>query len=74
MSDLVGNPEDRFSRVAAHIMSKSMSDIKQLSWITLVLGEFGGKVVEPQTPNQMVLGSKLCCVLEQDTLTPYSFG
>ena len=51
-----------------------MADIKQLSWITLVLGELGGKVVEPQTLNQMVLGSKLCCVLEQDTLTPYSFG
>ena len=38
--------------------------------------ERGGVVVERWTPNREVMGSiptaPLCCVLEQDTLTPYS--
>ena len=38
--------------------------------------ERGGVIVECRTPNREVLGlfptGVLCCVLEQDTLTPYS--
>ena len=35
VSDLVGNPEDRFSRVAAHMMSLSLG-LCELFWLLLV--------------------------------------
>ena len=48
-----------------------------LSLYTFVNREHGGVVVEHQTLNREVQGSITqtapCCVLEQDTLTPYSW-
>ena len=39
MSDLVGNPEDRFSRVAAHMVFRSCRQCSQTCFTILVTGE-----------------------------------
>ena len=70
MSELVGTPEDRFSRVAAHIMSLLLSSIPlfflsfsffhSLFCYTIphfIVGEQSCAVVEHQIPNREVLGS-----------------
>ena len=47
MSDLVGDLEDRFSRVTAQITMK---------FLTFWIGERRGLVVQHRIPNQEVLG------------------
>ena len=43
MSDLVGNPEDRFSRVAAHIFCDKKDHISSVIWLILSMKQGTGE-------------------------------